>query len=98
MILLFVMIIWFKWKKSKTNELKNARGIVWKISMKMWKKFEDKFDREYPWYINSLLNSISNDSGNKSKEEVIKIIKSKLGNFIKSIFMFDDSLNKDELE
>jgi len=70
------------------------------------KKFFDKFDREYSGYMKSFLNVIvksfnneliKNEDINKTKL-IKKIITEKLDIFLKSIFMFDDSLTKEELE
>lgn len=70
------------------------------------KKFFDKFEREYSGYIKSFLNIVVNSYEKEilknpkiNKGRLIKkIILEKLDIFLKSIFMFDDSLTREELE
>ena len=74
-----------------------------KGNIEMWKKFNNKFDREYPWYIKALLKSIKktfqNNNINWTPNTIFsKIVKDKLNLFLQSLFLFDDSLTKNELE
>ena len=77
-----------------------------------WKKFNQKFEREYSWYIKALASTILKEFKqtnyseiNKEREKKITpeiqfrdIIRKKTDLFLKSLFLFDDNLTKEELE
>ena len=84
------------------NSIKENKNLD-NIGIKFWKKFNDKFEREYPWYIKWFLNSIvntniKNENNIDGKKDLIKSFEDKLNNFLSALLLFDDNLTKKELE
>ncbi len=92
----------------------NEKDLIWRyfyrilsnedLNKNSRKKLYDKFEREYTWYIKAFFEVIIEDYKKnnwkyKNKKRYIEyLISSKLDIFLKSLFIFDDSLVKDELQ
>ena len=80
----------FEASEDKEKNLKNFES---------WKKFNDKFEREYDWYIQAfILNFLEWYKKNSEFKDFKEYFKTKIDIFLKTIFFFDDNLTKWELK